>query len=741
MCAESKKTKLIRRLRWLLARIVLMVVVPLVIFIAAELVFAAMGWFSPIRLLQKTTVDGVEYVYTNPRYGQLFLPRRDIPVPSPIWVTRQKQDGVFRVVLLGESSAAGFPVPDINLARMIEYFWMDRYPYQPIEVVNLTMVAVNSHILRLMSREAMTLNPDAVVLYAGHNEVIGPYGPTSVFGRFSSMHTVRFNLMVRNLRIGRAMEWLYRKLAGIKRDALPRWGGLDEFRDVPVARDDPRLERLATQIEGNFKSMIEDAHRNRARVVVCLPAVNLTDWPPLASAPAEIDDQEAWDAWRREDTAKLTSAWQVYQMARRCEQEGDWDNAWPLYRLACDLDMNRFRADSHIRGAIQRLSGRWPVEDVQFLDTDYLMHEGNPVFLSDREYFFEHVHLSFIGRAMVTSWITEGLALITGVDASFGRSEISAKNLASRMMFTKWDEYGMWSSIWDLLSLSVFSAQPERNERDAIIAETMAQLRASLEQDWSIAHLDTAYQAAIDSRPDEAYIHLIAGRISMEMNDAQRAKKALERGLGLLPTHVDARLNLARTQMMAGDLEDVQKTLSRAARDAPEHPRLLALQGEYYARIGQYGPAREWLEKAWRAKPADYNVMVNLANVYLLLKDEVAAMNMFDRCLEVASDDAMVLNNYAWLLSTSPQASPEQKKRALEYIRRALAIRPGFHRYTATLALALAANGQTGEAVATAEKAIDEAMAVGDRDGISNLVTALEQKNINLKFSPVLNNE
>jgi len=74
------------------------------------------------------------------------------------------------------------PMEDFNLARLVEAAWALRHPGVRIEVVNLTMTGINSHALRRFLREAMAMEPDALVLYAGHNEAIGPFGPADRFG-------------------------------------------------------------------------------------------------------------------------------------------------------------------------------------------------------------------------------------------------------------------------------------------------------------------------------------------------------------------------------------------------------------------------------------------------------------------------------------------------------------------------------------------------------------------------------
>ena len=148
--------------RHLLYRALLVALAPLAFLALLEAALALTGSYPPGRLLLETTQAGSSVLYTNPDFGRSFLPRQHMPVPSPVWVSTEKKQDVSRVVLIGASAAAGFPNPEFNLARFVEATWNRRHPDRPVEVINLTMVAVNSHILRLFAREAMRMSPDPI---------------------------------------------------------------------------------------------------------------------------------------------------------------------------------------------------------------------------------------------------------------------------------------------------------------------------------------------------------------------------------------------------------------------------------------------------------------------------------------------------------------------------------------------------------------------------------------------------
>jgi len=90
----------------------------------------------------------------------------------------------IRVFLLGENSAAGFPwQPNGRIALLMSQILQETFSdfsENKVEVIDLSIPGINSHgMLNLMSR-LVNYEPDAVVIYPGHNEFYGALGPASV---------------------------------------------------------------------------------------------------------------------------------------------------------------------------------------------------------------------------------------------------------------------------------------------------------------------------------------------------------------------------------------------------------------------------------------------------------------------------------------------------------------------------------------------------------------------------------
>ena len=597
------------------AKIALAVLSPVLFFGLLELFFAATGLFTPPRLLEIREHQGQRYFTTNPEYGRMFLQRADVPAPPALWTPVEKPPGVRRVVLLGESAAAGYPVTDHHLGRMVQARWRARFPDVPVEVINLSMVAINSHALREFGREALALDPDMFVIYAGHNEAIGPFGPAAKFGPVISSPTLaRLALAVRRTRVGRAVE---SAIGAVSPSApgLEEWRGLDEFRGVRVAQDDPAMAGMLRNTEENFRAITRMALDHGAKVLFCLPATNLADWPPLASEEPDAGGVDAvFAAQDADDLDSLRSAALVYEVAQTRRASGELDRAWPLYRRAADLDLQRFRADSAVLAVQEKIaSDSGPA--VGLVDAGRWLHEMNPRFTTDREFFLEHVHLTMTGRAAVAELIVDGMAELWGLgpvamspDAAaewWDKFPASERELRGDIFFTGYDEHDMWSLAWKLLRLGVFADSAGLAQRREELAAKTTELQRRAVLDWDTPALVAAYEVAARRNPDDPVLHFTAGRLLGMRGEGERAEEAFSRGFALRPADSEGRLNHAAFQLQRGRSDLARESLQILRSSGEENSGLLRMEAAIALREGDRLAAVRHLRQYLHYRPGD----------------------------------------------------------------------------------------------------------------------------------------
>lgn len=537
-------------------KILLSIVAAPAALLVLHAVLAVFDLFPPVRLLKDFQHGGNTYIATNPDYLRPFFQRTQVPSPEPAWIKKEKAPGVRRVILLGESAAAGFPVTDFNLARLVEIEWNRRHPGEPVEVINLAASAINSHIIRIMAIEAIReLDPDLVILYAGHNEVIGPFGPASKFGlHANSLTLIRARIAIRNSRIGQALAALAGKFSPTQSGAPTGWSGLNEFKDLALSLGDPRLETMYDHAGRNFRSIVDRAVSRGAGCVIAIPAVNLNDWEPIGSDPEDTDIETIAAAAKSGNLEKHRSATLVYRAGKKIQELEGIQAAWKLFRRACDLDTKRLRADSRLRDQ-RRILAEGFGDRVTIVDTDRWLHEMNPGFFSDREYFLEHVHLTFEGRAAVAIRIADGMESLwkghtldeSPEAASVWWSEFKARSseLRKRTLFTGYDDHDMWSLAWKLLRLEVFQSAEGMEERRQEMAARTTYLRGRARLDWGPEPLKVACARAAELNPDDPLVHFTAGRLLGMAGEFGLAEQAFRLGFSLQPNFTSAWLNYA----------------------------------------------------------------------------------------------------------------------------------------------------------------------------------------------------
>ena len=636
-------------------RTALVVAGPLLFFAIAEGVLFFTGRFEPLRVLKKVTHDGRDFWMTEAAYGPFALRRPGAPRPHHVWIPVEKDPAQLRVVMLGESAVAGFPSEEYSLGRLTRVLWNERFPQRPMQMATLALVGVNSHALRQFAIESMKLRPDVLVIYAGHNEVIGPYGPISrLGGGISSRWMARLSMTVRNTRAGRAIESvmgaLGQRIFGRGND---RWKGLDEHKDSQLAAEDPALDGMIWQTRENFRDIIAVALQHGCKVLVCVPAVNLTDWPPMASAAAPNESAQA-----------------TYDAAKELWQEGRKDEAWRQFRRACDLDLLRFRADSRIRQAQRDIVTESSSADVAIVDADFWLHEWNPIFANDREYFLEHVHLSFEGRVAVAALMADGIAELTGEvqphgvgrqdyggrDAWWQRLPDRVQVAKERLLFTELDDAYLWDATADLLKMDVFRGMADLEDRKQAVASMAAELRDRGRARWTAASIEDAARRSAALEPLDGWTDLKAAENLTNLGAFEAARKPLEEARRKYPRLVQVHTALAHQAMRDRDPALALQHLAAMDDLLPSGARPVELYAVAHLVAGNPAAAIPHLQRVVDGSPDKPAAWLELAKAQAAAGRTADAIASCRRGLVLSAEDPALQSLLARLLS--PQKEP-----------------------------------------------------------------------------------
>ena len=310
----------VRRL-WLFRLVAVLVAPLLLVLLEVGLRLANYGY--PTGFYVDAGSAGINM--TNHRFGWRFFPPSIARSPEPHLLS-VKVPGTIRIFVLGESAAQGVPNPRFNFGRILEVMLRDRYPGVRFEVVNAAMTAINSHVVLEIARDCARQQPTVFLVYMGNNEVVGPYGPGTVFQHWSpSLRLIRAGLRLKATRTGQLLDSTIRSF--YREKTSKTWRGMGMFMDKAVAADDPRLLPTYDNFSQNLRDICSVARRAGAPVILSTVAVNLKDCPPFASrhrADLRPDELQAWES--------------IYRAGVELEQQQQWPEALAKYESAARLD-------------------------------------------------------------------------------------------------------------------------------------------------------------------------------------------------------------------------------------------------------------------------------------------------------------------------------------------------------------------------------------------------------------------
>lgn len=266
-------------------------------------------------------------------------------------------------------------------------------------------------------------------------------------------------------------------------------------------------------------------------------------------------------------------------------------------------------------------------------------------------------------------------------------------------------------------ALEVLEGAPEGSEDNVPLLEVraMAQL-AEGQVDQGI----TTLRRLAELRPDSPEVHFRLGRAQVQAERPREARSALERALELDGEHPGALLALARLERREGR-EDKALELARRMQElegvrAQGHlveGDILATREDYaeavqayeasyrervtsesamkrfeaLRRMGEETAAREWMRKHLANHPEDHRSRLVLATSLLEAGDVAAAKKDYEILVERFPEDAMVLNNLAYIYQREGDA------RSLEMAERAHRLQPEDPQIKDTLGMALLDHG------------------------------------------------
>jgi tetratricopeptide (TPR) repeat protein len=721
---------------------------PLLLLAVVEILLRLSGYGFPTGFFLKQRVNGREVLTDNWQFGWRFFPKEIARTPQPVVFSARKEPGTIRIFVLGESAAMGDPEPAFGLPRMIQAMLELRFPSNRFEVINVAMTAINSHVIREIAKDCVPQEADVWVVYMGNNEVVGPFGGGTVFGRqVPSFAFIRASLWLKQFRVVQLLGLLRRNRAG-------EWEGMEMFLKQQVAQDDPRMRTVYSHFRRNLEDIVRMGQNSGARVVLSTVAVNLKDCPPFSSqhsvtpsSTEEADWQRAFDRGVTFELAKdFTAAHKAFRQAQdvtarhgedhhaaicfhlaRCELVlGSNDAARAHFKLARNYDTLRFRADDEINAEIRACASQ-RTTGIRFVDAENILATQDAHGLPGTNDFYEHVHFTFQGNYRLARALFDEVAatLPASVTNNVRPDFPTASDCARRLVWSDWDRLQVYEEVGKRLQQPPFSSQFGHVERDAQWRKSIAELGDSLTAE-KIQQTVVEYQDALKIAPGDWVLRENFAKMLEANSETTAAIEQWKWVAALLPQDITAQYHIGNLLDTLGRSEEAlpyfYAALRRNAASVETRNGLALALGN----IGRTAEAQRELEGALRLNPKFTEARINLGHLLarqgkieaaisqyeLALKNDTnsaAAHVNLGKLLHQRGDRKEAVGHYEAALRINPKSAVAHlnlgneflvanSSEATRHYMEAVRLKPDFAEAHLALALELAKTGNTAEA-------------------------------------------
>jgi tetratricopeptide (TPR) repeat protein len=600
--SKNPPVKISRGRLWLF-RAVAAVFIPLVFVGALELVLRVCGYGYPTSFFLRAKINGREFYIPNDSFGYRFFPPALARTPAPVRMEVRKPANTFRIFLFGESAAQGDPDPSFGAGRYLQALLRERYPGTDFEVVCVAMTAINSHAILPIARECARRDGDLWIVYMGNNEMIGPFGASTVFGsRVPAVSLVRANLAAKATRTGQLLENLMQRWN--PHSGTPKtWEGLNMFKDHQVRSDDPNRLRAYENFKKNLADILRAGESAGVPVILSTVGSNLKDCAPFASlhsAALTESKKTDWDGWFQEGVA-LQTAGDYGKALEQFTKAAALDSQYAelQFRMAsCDLattnlararqefeaarddDTLGFRADTRINQTIKNAADAQAGRGVYFLDAMHMLGENSPDGITGNELFYEHVHLNFAGNYLLGRAFAEETAklLPKSVLARDKGEWLSSEICDRRLSVSPWDRARLYQANFSRVSEPPFTTQLNDVPRARFYMAKLKDLGAQM-NDVTREQSRALYQDAVARAPTDLVLHQNFAQFLSQISDLTNAVQEERQFSELLPQTPAGPFKIGSLLVREGNIGEAEKYFSRA----------LALRRDYVPALNELG--------------------------------------------------------------------------------------------------------------------------------------------------------
>ncbi len=552
------------------------------------------GWSE--RFFQEQEIGGARMLVYNPHFARRFFPEQWPIRPYPFAFPAEKAENTRRIFIFGESAAYGFPDAAFSFSRILQVMLEAHYPGTRFEVINTAMPAINAHVMLPIARECARYQPDLFVIYAGNNEIIGPFGPGGDLGNPGQpLFLIRLQIALRATRTAQLLQALAHAIG--RNEEAPSWGDMRMWLDRRIRWEDPRRENARAKFERNLRTLCRIARRADAGVVLCTMAENLKDFSPLASMHHPgMDDaaHAAWQAFVEEGDAMASrgewaNALGRYTRAAKLDDthaalqfrigQCHWalkgyDAARLAFDRARDLDTLRFRADSAINESIRLVAAENMGKGTALADVEKTFAAQSAEGIPGENLFHDHCHPNFTGNHTLARAVFEQThALLGGAPLTAGSPAappVHEQECAERLGMTPLQQKNHLQYVLLVSDKPPFSDRFDHPDWKKRLQDRIDALAPQIEPD-RLRQYAVWFREMLARKRSDPMIHRNYAQVLRALGNPQAAAEQWRLAAEMIPHSGEIWLELGRTLLDAGDAPAAAESLARAAELTPLH--------------------------------------------------------------------------------------------------------------------------------------------------------------------------
>jgi len=546
----------------------------------------------------------------NPEIARrYFYKTQSLPYSNQEVFDAVKQKNNFRILVMGESSAAGFPFAPLgSFSRYLQQRLELVYPESKIEVVNLGMTAVNSYTIRDLFPGVLEMSPDLIIIYTGHNEYYGALGVGSMESFGTSRNIINLSLWFSRFKTFAFLTNITRTIAGwvaptnsVNRDATLMERMVSEQH---ITFESELYKDGIEQFRNNMREVMELAKEKNVQVLLSTLTCNNLDQQPFVSLKTE----------------NYPPAKEIFAKAKQELLNGKISTADSLFMYAKELDALRFRAPEAINNIIREYS----------IEFNYPLANIDSVFRSKSVYgivgdnlMTDHLHPTLEGYQLMGKIFFESMksiGILPDTEPIVLTDEQQDSLTKANFIFSKLDSIqasyritalkNKWPFINDNQSIPVIELLKPANYIDSLIYDgTMGDL------DWEKLHRKAA----------EWYL---------KNGELENYKEQMDVLISQFPFVIDYYNSTAYEFLKIGSYDIAYSYLEKGFLLKPD-----AFSSKWLGIIdlskGNNESAVKFLEKSLSFDPKDSQVLFNLAGAYLRLKLYDKSLSTINSCLQI----------------------------------------------------------------------------------------------------------